>query len=218
MVLTGNATLRRYRGTQLNDENVGNQIVYNSLTEVFTRQRRRPNNASPANPSGRVRAMLTPIPKDGASTCPGALRTTDLRSFAPATRSARSASERGPRGHAAGVQPEPMAVRSRLEVRRPEEGLWQPQGGQGRIAHRRQRRGRRAAGPQRRRQNHIVLHDRGPVAGRWRRNPARRRAHRRLAHSPPCAPGSGLPAPGVVDLSPPDGGAKRARRAGVAAR
>jgi lipopolysaccharide export system protein LptA len=65
VVFTGNATLRRYRGTQLNDESVGNQIVYNSSTEVFT-VKGGPQNSTATNPSGRVRAMLTPIPKDGA--------------------------------------------------------------------------------------------------------------------------------------------------------
>jgi lipopolysaccharide export system protein LptA len=66
VVLNGNAKLRRYRGTQLNDENEGDQIVYNSLTEVFT-VTGGPNNTSVENPSGRVRAMLTPVPKDEAA-------------------------------------------------------------------------------------------------------------------------------------------------------
>lgn len=62
VVLTGNAVLRRYRGTQLNDDNQGNVITYNSLTEVFT-VKGGAASASAANPSGRVRAMLTPIPE-----------------------------------------------------------------------------------------------------------------------------------------------------------
>ena len=66
VVLKGNATLRRYRGTQLNDINEGDQIVYNSLTEVFS-VKGGPNNASVGNPSGRVKAMLTPIPDDEAA-------------------------------------------------------------------------------------------------------------------------------------------------------
>ena len=33
---TGNAVLRRYKGTQLNDETRGNVIVYNNSTDVFT--------------------------------------------------------------------------------------------------------------------------------------------------------------------------------------
>ncbi len=59
---TGDAIMRRYKGTQLNDETTGNVIVYNNTTDVFTvdggeaaRQ--------PGNPNGRVRAMLTPNPK-----------------------------------------------------------------------------------------------------------------------------------------------------------
>lgn len=62
VVLTGNAALRRYRGTQLNDESLGNQITYNSLTEVFTVKGGSPARTA-GNPSGRVRAMLTPIPE-----------------------------------------------------------------------------------------------------------------------------------------------------------
>lgn len=66
VVLNGNATLRRYRGTQLNDESVGSQIVYNSQTEVFT-VKGGAANATATNPGGRVRAMLTPLPKEGAA-------------------------------------------------------------------------------------------------------------------------------------------------------
>ena len=62
VVLTGNAVLRRYRGTSLNDENQGNEIAYNGLTEVFT-VKGGAASASVANPTGRVRAMLTPIPE-----------------------------------------------------------------------------------------------------------------------------------------------------------
>lgn len=61
VVLTGNAALRRYRGTAINDENLGNQITYNSVSEVFT-VKGGAASSTPANPSGRVRAMLTPIP------------------------------------------------------------------------------------------------------------------------------------------------------------
>jgi lipopolysaccharide export system protein LptA len=59
----GNAALRRYRGTQLNDESLGSVITYNSATEVFTVQGGAPSRNA-ENPSGRVRAMLTPVPKD----------------------------------------------------------------------------------------------------------------------------------------------------------
>jgi lipopolysaccharide export system protein LptA len=69
VVFTGNATLRRYRGTQLNDESSGSQIVYNSLTEVFT-VKGGAQSTSPTNPTGRVRAMLTPIPKEETAPAP----------------------------------------------------------------------------------------------------------------------------------------------------
>jgi len=62
----GSAALRRFRGTQLNDESLGNAITYNSATEVFTVQGGAPSRTAD-NPSGRVRAMLTPIPKDEAA-------------------------------------------------------------------------------------------------------------------------------------------------------
>lgn len=63
---TGSAVLRRYRGEQINDEARGNQIVYNSATEVFTVKGNEPGRDA-ANPSGRVRAMLTPTPTEGAA-------------------------------------------------------------------------------------------------------------------------------------------------------
>lgn len=63
VVFTGQAVMRRYRGTLLNDESVGSQITYNSQTEVFT-VKGGAGSRTAANPSGRVRAMLTPIPKD----------------------------------------------------------------------------------------------------------------------------------------------------------
>lgn len=60
----GDAVLRRYLGTQLNDETRGNVIVYDNRTEVFTVDSS-PAGASPGNPSGRVRATLTPVPREG---------------------------------------------------------------------------------------------------------------------------------------------------------
>lgn len=65
----GNAALRRFRGTQLNDESLGNVIIYNSSTEVFTVQGGTGGQVAD-NPSGRVRAMLTPVPKDEAAATP----------------------------------------------------------------------------------------------------------------------------------------------------
>jgi lipopolysaccharide export system protein LptA len=63
VLFTGRAVLRRYRGAQLNDQSVGSEILYNSLTEVFT-VRGGDTSKTAANPTGRVRAMLTPIPED----------------------------------------------------------------------------------------------------------------------------------------------------------
>ena len=75
VVLTGNAALRRYRGTALNDENLGNQITYNSQTEVFA-VKGGAASSTPANPSGRVRAMLTPIPEaEGNGSAPARANT-----------------------------------------------------------------------------------------------------------------------------------------------
>ena len=61
---TGNAVLKRFKGTQLNDETTGNVIVYNNTTDVFTVDGGVANR-TPQNPTGRVRAMLTPVPKEG---------------------------------------------------------------------------------------------------------------------------------------------------------
>lgn len=59
---TGDAVMRRFKGTQLNDETLGNVIVYNNTTDVFTVDGGEAARG-PGNPSGRVRAMLTPNPK-----------------------------------------------------------------------------------------------------------------------------------------------------------
>lgn len=61
---TGNAVLKRFKGTQLNDETTGNVIVYNNTSDVFTVDGGGANR-TPLNPTGRVRAMLTPVPKEG---------------------------------------------------------------------------------------------------------------------------------------------------------
>ncbi len=62
VVITGQAVMRRYRGTFLNDESTGNQITYSGQTEVYSVKGG--GNKTASNPSGRVRAMLTPIQKD----------------------------------------------------------------------------------------------------------------------------------------------------------
>lgn len=60
---TGQAVLRRYRGAQLNDETVGNVIIYNGSNDTFSVDG---GTRNAANPSGRVRAMLTPVPRGDA--------------------------------------------------------------------------------------------------------------------------------------------------------
>ncbi len=61
----GDAVLKRFKGAQLNDETTGSVIVYNNTTDVFTVDGGMASRTT-SNPTGRVRAMLTPVPKDGA--------------------------------------------------------------------------------------------------------------------------------------------------------
>lgn len=61
----GDAVLKRFKGAQLNDETAGSVIVYNNTTDVFTVDGGAANRTA-TNPTGRVRAMLTPVPKEGA--------------------------------------------------------------------------------------------------------------------------------------------------------
>jgi lipopolysaccharide export system protein LptA len=57
--------LRRYKGSQLNDETRGSVITYNGSNDTFSVDGGA-SNRSASNPSGRVRAMLTPVPKADA--------------------------------------------------------------------------------------------------------------------------------------------------------
>ncbi len=66
---TGGAVLRRYKGAQLNDETVGSVITYNGSNDTFSVDGGSGNRTA-ANPSGRVRAMLTPVPKADAPAAP----------------------------------------------------------------------------------------------------------------------------------------------------
>lgn len=60
----GRAVLRRYRGSSLNDETAGSTILYDNTADVFTVDGSPATaSATPNNPGGRVRAMLTPVPK-----------------------------------------------------------------------------------------------------------------------------------------------------------
>ena len=63
VVITGQAVMRRYRGTFLHDESSGSQITYSGQTEIYT-VKSGAGSKTASNPSGRVRAMLTPIQKD----------------------------------------------------------------------------------------------------------------------------------------------------------
>jgi lipopolysaccharide export system protein LptA len=55
---TGQAVLRRLKGATLHDETRGGVIVYDNRSETFTVDSQA--KPGPENPSGRVRAMLTP--------------------------------------------------------------------------------------------------------------------------------------------------------------
>jgi lipopolysaccharide export system protein LptA len=66
---TKNAVIRRYKGSQVNDETTGSQIVYDNVTDVFN-VIGGPANATASNPSGRIRTMITP--KGAASAAAGA--------------------------------------------------------------------------------------------------------------------------------------------------
>lgn len=67
----GSAVLRRYKGAHVNDETSGSVITYNSSNDVFSVDGGVANR-TPGNPTGRVRAMLTPVPKDGTPAAPEA--------------------------------------------------------------------------------------------------------------------------------------------------
>ncbi len=60
----GNGTVRRLRGAQLADEITGAVIVWDNINEVFRVEGGAP---SALNPSGRVRAILSPRAEPGAS-------------------------------------------------------------------------------------------------------------------------------------------------------
>ena len=64
------AVLRRFTGSTLADETTGSQIAYDNKTDVFTVDGGAQNRTA-SNPSGRIRAMLSPrAPASGAATAP----------------------------------------------------------------------------------------------------------------------------------------------------
>ncbi len=67
----GKAVLRRFKGAQLNDETTGSVIVYNSGNDTFSVDGGAGNHTA-ANPLGRVRTMLTPVPRADAPVTPPA--------------------------------------------------------------------------------------------------------------------------------------------------
>jgi lipopolysaccharide export system protein LptA len=63
------AEMRRLSGATVSDRIVGDLIVYNSVTEVYTVDGD-PATSSAANPGGRVRATLAPRAETGAAPAP----------------------------------------------------------------------------------------------------------------------------------------------------
>ena len=66
ITLINRAEIRRFRGTVLNDDITGQRIVYENLTDQFTVDGKTGAAKPGAEPSGRVRAVLTPRKKDEA--------------------------------------------------------------------------------------------------------------------------------------------------------
>lgn len=84
----GKASVRRLRGSSTADEITGNLISYDNLAEVFSVQGGA-GNVSPANPTGRVRAVLTP--REGS---PAAAAAASAASAAPPAASSPPAGAR----------------------------------------------------------------------------------------------------------------------------
>ena len=64
-----NAVLRRYRGSSVSDEAAGSVITYDNTTDVFN-VAGGATNATPSNPTGRVRIMLSPKDNGAAKPVP----------------------------------------------------------------------------------------------------------------------------------------------------
>ena len=90
-----------------------------------------------------------------------------------------------------------------------------PGGPRFRLLHPRGR-GRRPARPQRRRQDHLLLHGGRPDPGRCRLHPPGQARHHRPADARARAPGHRLPAAGALGVPPPQRGRQHHGRAGTA--
>ena len=79
-----NAILRRYKGATVSDETQGNQIVYDNTTDVFNVVGG-PANATAANPTGRVRTMISPKQALSSPTTPASPVATPPAKLRPST-------------------------------------------------------------------------------------------------------------------------------------
>lgn len=87
--LIKNAVLKRLRGAVLNDEITGSLIVYDNVTDVYTVDGGAANRTA-TNPSGRVRAILSPKPvaattAAGSTAAPAAANASPAITLRPAT-------------------------------------------------------------------------------------------------------------------------------------
>ena len=101
-----------------------------------------------------------------------------------------------------------------LIAARRRQDLQEPAGGAERLDHVAPRRGGRPARPERRRQDHDVLHDRRPGAARHRLDQPGRHRHHHAADVSPRPPRHRLPAAGSQRVPRPERRAERHGRAG----
>ena len=81
--LTRRAVLRRYNGAVLADETTGFQITYDNVTDVFTVNGGAQNRTA-ANPTGRVRAVLSPrVTASAAASAAAAMPTGPVPALRP---------------------------------------------------------------------------------------------------------------------------------------
>jgi lipopolysaccharide export system protein LptA len=78
------AVMRRYNGATLVDETTGSLIVYDNNTDVFTVDGGAQNRTA-TNPSGRIRAMLSPRAAAPAAGAPAAAPSGPVPSLRPST-------------------------------------------------------------------------------------------------------------------------------------